>query len=88
MAHSDLVVGQSKLKTPGEKFSTEVAEEGEQMLFVWKGGLSVKSQQATYEVGERETIFISGRNNLEVQNNSSDQAVVIQVQAPPHSGWK
>jgi hypothetical protein len=41
-----------------------------------------------YEVGERETIFISGRNSLEVENNSSDQAIVIQVQAPPRSEWK
>jgi len=87
MGSQRVAVAHRKLK-PGEKFSTDVAEEGEQMLFVWKGGLSVKSQQATYEVGERETIFIFGRNNLEVQNNSSDQAVVIQVQAPPHSGWK
>jgi hypothetical protein len=42
-------------------------------------------QKATYEVGKRETIFISGGNNLEVQNNSAHQAVVNQVQAPPHS---
>lgn len=87
MGSQRVAVAHRKLK-PGEKFSTDVAEDGEQFLFVWKGGLSVKSQQGMYEVGERETIFISGRNSLEVENNSSDQAIVIQVQAPPRSGWK
>ncbi len=87
MGSKRVAVAHRKLK-PGEKFSTDVAEDEEQMLFVWKGGLTVRSQQGIYEVGERETVFISGRNSLEVQNNSSVQAIVIQVQAPPHSGWK
>jgi len=73
---------------PGERFSTDIAEDGEQMLFVWKGALSVSSPHGVYTAGERETIFISGTNHLEVQNSSSEQAVVIQVQAPPRSGWK
>ena len=87
MGSKRVAVAHRKLK-PGEKFSTDIAEDGEQMLFVWKGALSVKSPQGVYTAGERETVFISGKNSLEVQNSSADQAIVIQVQAPPHSGWK
>ena len=87
MGSKRVAVAHRKLK-PGEKFPTDVAEDGEQMLFVWKGALSVKSMQGVYTAGERETVFISGKNNLEVENSSSDQAIVIQVQAPPRSGWK
>ena len=88
MGSKRVAVAHRKLK-PGEKFTTDVAEDGEQMLFVWKGALSVKSQHGVYTAGERETVFISGRNSLEVKNNSSDEAIVIQVQAPPSSvRWK
>src|SRR5262245_57741979 len=62
---------------PGEKFSTKVAEDGEQLLFVWKGHVKVQSQQRVFEAGERETVFISGRNSLEVQNSSPDPSIVI-----------
>jgi mannose-6-phosphate isomerase-like protein (cupin superfamily) len=86
MGSKRVAVAHRRLKT-GEKFSTEVTKDGEQMLFVWKGGLSVKSPQGVYTAGERDTVFISGRNDLEIQNNSPDEAVVIQVQAPPQSGW-
>ncbi|MSO23915.1 MAG: cupin domain-containing protein [Acidobacteria bacterium] len=87
MGSKRVAVAHRKLK-PGEKFSTDLAEDGEQMLFVWKGALLVKSAQGVYTAGERETVFISGKNSLEVQNSSADQAIVIQVQAPPRSGWK
>jgi mannose-6-phosphate isomerase-like protein (cupin superfamily) len=87
MGSKRVAVAHRKLK-PAEKFSTDIAEDGEQMLFVWKGALSIKSQQGVYTAGERETVFISGRNSLEVKNSSAEQAIVIQVQAPPHSGWK
>lgn len=87
MGSKRVAVAHRKLK-PAEKFSTEVAEDGEQMLFVWKGAVSVKSLQGVYTAAERDTVFISGRNSLEVQNNSSDEAVVIQVEAPLQAGWK
>jgi mannose-6-phosphate isomerase-like protein (cupin superfamily) len=82
MGSKGVAVAHRKLK-PGEKFSTDVADDGEQLLFIWKGTLSVKSTQAVYEASERETVFVSGRNKLEVQNSSSNQAIVVQVQAPP-----
>jgi quercetin dioxygenase-like cupin family protein len=87
MGSKRVAVAYRKLK-PGEKFSTQTAEGGEQMLFVWKGALAVKSANALHRAGERETVFMSGTNYLEVQNSASDQTIVIQVQAPPHSGWK
>ena len=69
---------------PGEGFRTEVGENGEQFLFVWKGAISVKSKEKLYRAGKAETVFVSGRNSLEVRNDSSSAAIVIQVQAPPH----
>ena len=69
---------------PGEGFRTEVGENGEQFLFVWKGAISVKSKEKLYRAGKAETVFVSGRNSLEVRNDSSSEAIVIQVQAPPH----
>ncbi|MBM3803523.1 MAG: cupin domain-containing protein [Acidimicrobiia bacterium] len=87
MGSKRVAVAHRKLK-PGEKFSTRTAEDGEQLLFVWKGALSVKSRQEVFAAGERETVFISGKHSLQVQNSSAEPAVVIQVQAPPHSGWK
>ena len=77
-----VAVAHRKLK-PREEFSTSVAEDGEQLLFVWQGSVKVQSQQGVFEAGERETIFISGRNRLQVQNGSPNPSVVIQVQAPP-----
>lgn len=71
-----------RLLKSGEKFSTDVAEDTEQMLFVWKGRLQVEARQGTFEVAERETLFISEKNHLDVRNSSADQAIVIQVQAP------
>ena len=70
---------------PGQTFSTRVEGDGEQMLFVWKGEISVKSKQRTYKAGERETVFFLGPNAVEVRNDSSAESVVIQVQAPPNS---
>jgi len=72
---------------PGKKLSTAVDEEGEQLLFVWRGSLTVHSDGARHQAGEREAVFISGRHKLELESPGSDEAVVIQVQAPPHSGW-
>ena len=68
---------------PGETFSTRIDGDGEQLLFVWKGEVSVKSKQTLYKAGERETVFLSGPNAADVQNQSSAESVVIQVQAPP-----
>ena len=87
MGSKRVAVAHRKLRS-GEKFSTAVGKNGEQLLFVWKGALSVKSKAGLHEARERDTVFISGKNTLEVQNDSSSETIVIQVQAPPHSGWK
>jgi mannose-6-phosphate isomerase-like protein (cupin superfamily) len=84
MGSKHVAAAHRKLKA-GEKFTAEVPEDGEQILFVWKGALSIKSARGAYTAGERDTVFISGRNTLDVQNDSSDEAVLIQVQAPPSS---
>jgi mannose-6-phosphate isomerase-like protein (cupin superfamily) len=72
----------------GEKFSTSVSEDAEQLLFVWKGALSVRSNGRFHKAGERETVFINGKNRLDVEGASQSETVVIQVQAPPSSEWE
>jgi mannose-6-phosphate isomerase-like protein (cupin superfamily) len=69
-----------KLKR-SESISADVAKDGEQVLFVWKGALKVKDQSNTYTAGERDTVFITGPAHLEVTGDS-DESVVIQIQAP------
>ncbi|HYM06851.1 MAG TPA: hypothetical protein VEU11_09845 [Terriglobales bacterium] len=55
------------------------------MLFVWKGAISVKSNAARYNAGERDTVFIAGRSMLDVRNDFSGETVVVRVEAPPQS---
>ena len=69
-----------KLKR-SERFSTDVAQGGEQVLFVWKGALKVKDQSGTYTASEKDTVFITGPAHLEVSGDA-DESVVIQIQAP------
>lgn len=72
---------------PKERFSTAVGEGGEQLLFVWKGSLAVSAKGVSHRAGERDAVFLSGPQHVEVENEGSGEAIVIQVQAPPHSGW-
>ncbi|MBM3767279.1 MAG: cupin domain-containing protein [Acidobacteria bacterium] len=64
----------------GQKFKTAVKAEGEQLLFVWKGSLKVKSGGKEYIAGERDTVFIQGAAELEVRSTAASE--IIQVQAP------
>ncbi|MBI2686856.1 MAG: cupin domain-containing protein [Acidobacteria bacterium] len=66
----------------GQKFRTEVKTGGEQLLFVWRGGLRVKHGKTTYTAGERDTVFISGDAKLEVIGDAAGESEIIQVQAP------
>jgi mannose-6-phosphate isomerase-like protein (cupin superfamily) len=86
MGSQRVAVAHRKMRS-GEKFSTAVSEDGEQLLFVWKGSISVQAGDKRYQAGERESVFISGSAKLDVRSDFSGETVVIQVQAPPHSGW-
>ncbi len=66
---------------PGESFRTRVENEGEQLLFVWKGALKVSDGKTTYLAGERDTVFIQGAAQLTVTADAPG-AEIIQVQAP------
>jgi quercetin dioxygenase-like cupin family protein len=63
-----------------ESFQTTVAAEGEQVLFVWRGSLTVSDGAKTYTADERDTVFVQGTAKLNV-TASSDHTEVIQVQA-------
>ena len=77
------VAAAHRMLKPGERFSTVVDRDGEQLLFVWKGALLVKSQGSQYSAGERDTVFVSGPGRLDVSADSKQDTVIIQVQAPP-----
>ncbi len=79
---SQRATGSHRQLTPGKKFRTRVAADGEQVLFVWKGSITVKDKAGnTYSAGEKDTVFITGDAELEVAGGSGG-AEVIQVQAP------
>lgn len=72
-----------KLKR-SERFSTDVAEGGEQVFFVWKGALGVKDENGSYKAGEKDAVFITGPAHIEVAG-AADDSTFIQIQAPPAS---
>lgn len=77
---SERATGAHRKWKQGEKFRTLVAEGGEQVLFVWRGALTVSDGAKTYQAGERDTVFIQGTAKLEV--TADMDAEVIQIQAP------
>ena len=71
---------------PGQKFTTGIGKDGEQMLFVWSGEIGLHGGGKDYTVGEKDTAFITGPNEVTVRGGPSG-AIVIEVQAPPYKGW-
>jgi len=67
----------------GERFTAKAAAGTEGLLFVWKGALSIASGSASYNAGERDTVFVSGPVLFTVQNTGAAEAEFIQVEAPP-----
>jgi quercetin dioxygenase-like cupin family protein len=68
-----------KLK-PAEAFNTRVNPGGEQLLFVWKGAITVKDANGNHSAGERDAVFITGPAELTV--TAGPDTRVIQVEAP------
>jgi mannose-6-phosphate isomerase-like protein (cupin superfamily) len=83
---SKRVAAAHRVLKQGESFMADVGADGEGLLFVWKGAIRVKDKTKTYNAGERDTIFISGPEHLEVVGDSSQPTEVIEVQAPPQPG--
>jgi quercetin dioxygenase-like cupin family protein len=79
---SNRATGSHFLLKHNQKFRTEVKPGGEQVLFVWRGGLRVKDHDKTYTAGERDTVFISGEAKVEVIGDAKGETEIIQVQAP------
>src|SRR4051794_30220750 len=61
---------------PGQKFTTAIGKDGEQLLFVWAGEITVHGGGRDYTVGEKDTAFITGPNQVAVKAGSG-RAVVI-----------
>jgi mannose-6-phosphate isomerase-like protein (cupin superfamily) len=64
-----------------QHITTGVAEGGEQVLFVWKGGLKVTGKSGSYIAGEKDAVFISGPEHVEIIGDA-DESTIIQIQAP------
>lgn len=65
-----------------EKFKTKVPAGGEQVLFVWKGGIEVNDGKTSHKAGEKDTVFIQGPAELTV-TGTAPESRVIHIQAPP-----
>lgn len=79
---SHRATGSRRVLKKNERFHTEVADGGEQLLFVWRGALKVTGGGKTYAAGERDTVFLSGKNSVEVVGDADGATEIIQVQAP------
>jgi quercetin dioxygenase-like cupin family protein len=73
--------GHWKLKQ-SQSFSTEVAAEGEQVIFVWKGAIHVKDKSGVYRAGARDAVFVTGPAQFSVSGDAAESEI-IQIQAPP-----
>ena len=58
---------------------------GEQVFFVWKGAVRIRSGSRTVQLGERDTVLWQGGGTVQVTGDSLDPAIVIQIQAPASS---
>lgn len=70
---------------PAETFTTQVGAGDEQLLFVWKGNIQVKSAGGVHTAGERDTVFVTGPAEL-IVTAGAGQATLIHVQAPQQEG--
>ncbi len=75
---SKRAAGAHLLLEPSKPLHTKVEAGGEQILFVWKGAITVTDKAGTkYTAGERDTVFVQDAAELEV----TGKAELIQVQA-------
>ena len=73
--------GSRYLLKPKQKIRAEVKENGEQVVFVWRGAIRVKADGKTYAAGERDAIFVTGAAKFEVIADKPNTEI-IQIQAP------
>jgi len=67
----------------GKGFSIRNSEGGEQFLFVWQGRITLRAPDGEFQVGSRQTAFITDEAAFRATNPGPDPAVVIHVQALP-----
>jgi quercetin dioxygenase-like cupin family protein len=78
---SHRATGSRYLLQNGKQLITEVKPGGEQILFVWRGAITVNDGTKTYTAAERDTVFIQGEAKLTVVATAGETEI-IQVQAP------
>lgn len=86
MGAQRIAVAHRKLR-PGGGFQASVSPGGEQVVFVRQGAVRVNAGGERLQAGEKDAVFVSGPAKFEVRNDSGQEAVIIQAQAPPEPGW-
>jgi quercetin dioxygenase-like cupin family protein len=76
-----------RLIGPRATVKTGIANGGEQLLFVWKGAVSIVQGRVPYGLKQKDTAFITGPAEVTLRNESALPAEVFEVQAPPYRGW-
>lgn len=78
---SYVAVGSHRKLRRAQKFSSDVAAGGEQVLFVWKGALRVTDKSGSHTAGEKDAVLIKGPAHFEVAGDA-EATDLIQIQAP------
>ncbi len=70
---------------PNARFLADFPSEGEGILFIWKGAVSVTGTKESYFLEDKNLFFASEGGSFEVFNGSENESIVIQIQSPPGS---
>ena len=68
---------------PGEEFQADLPASGEGLLFVWKGGVTVRQGQSPHRLEETNLLFATDAGKVLVKNTTAAPSIVVQVQSPP-----
>jgi quercetin dioxygenase-like cupin family protein len=79
---SNRATGVHRTLRKNEKFTAKVAENGEGLLFVWRGAIRVTDGKGNWRAGERDTVFTQGGATLDVVGDADGTTEVIEVAAP------
>ncbi len=82
MGSNRISVSHRKLKVNGE-FIAEFPNDGEGLLFVWQGAISVRDRSRTFSVAEKALLFAAQAGSLRVTNAGPKEATVIEIKSLP-----
>jgi len=66
----------------GDSLHMSLGQNSEGLVFVWKGSIRARAGQQDLMVNEKDTLFLSGRVQLDVSNPRDESAILIQIETP------